>query len=180
MNTKLYDVVAGYGEGKPVLVFCATRAGTVDTAKQVASDSQARRSFLISDMQHRARLREVASRVSNTLLRELIEQGVGYHNSDLSSSDRAAVEGAAAALRKLQRLLTGGARPADGLRRGVLTAVCTTSTLAQGVNLPAHLVIIKSTLGYRGAGYEVAHTCPSAPYPHTPAGAAGWGTKSTP
>lgn len=36
----------------------------------------------------------------------------------------------------------------------ILPILCTTSTLALGVNLPAHLVIIKSTQIWKGTGYE--------------------------
>ena len=35
-------------------------------------------------------------------------------------------------------------------RKSDLNILCTTSTLAQGVNLPAYLVIVKGTKAYRG------------------------------
>ena len=43
------------------------------------------------------------------------------------------------------------ALPADCLRLQVL---CTTSTLAMGINLPAHLVVIKGTRRYVGSEAE--------------------------
>lgn len=56
-------------------------------------------------------------------LGDLIAVGVGTHHAALEISDRSTVE---------QLFLAGD-----------LPVVCTTSTLALGVNLPAHLVIIK-------------------------------------
>ena len=66
-------------------------------------------------------------------LTDLLKKGVGVHHAGLSSKDRRTVE---------QSFLSGKIR-----------ILCSTSTLAVGVNLPAHLVIIKSTLMYNGRNY---------------------------
>lgn len=58
--------------------------------------------------------------------------GLAFHNARLKLEDRQIVEYL--------------------FRERYLTIICTTSTLAQGINLPARLVIIKSTSCYRGAG----------------------------
>jgi len=58
--------------------------------------------------------------------------GVAYHHAGISNEDRAAVE---------QAYLDGN-----------VNVICCTSTLAVGVNLPCHLVIIKNTMVYGQAG----------------------------
>ena len=50
---------------------------------------------------------------------------VGYHNGGLSLKDRNLVEGL--------------------FLKGDIQVLCTTNTLAHGINLPAHTVVIKST-----------------------------------
>lgn len=61
-----------------------------------------------------------------------LDKGVAYHHAGMDASERRRVEQAFAD-RKLRCL-------------------CATSTLAVGVNLPAHLVIIKGTKTWRGGG----------------------------
>uniref|UniRef100_A0A3B4C0J6 Probable ATP-dependent DNA helicase HFM1 n=1 Tax=Pygocentrus nattereri TaxID=42514 RepID=A0A3B4C0J6_PYGNA len=65
---------------------------------------------------------------------DLIMCGVGYHHAGVSVSDRKVVE--------------------DAFTVGDLPVLFTTSTLAMGVNLPAHLVVIKSTMHYIGGSCE--------------------------
>ena len=60
--------------------------------------------------------------------------GVGFHHAGLSASDRLKVE--------------------QMFRENKINVLCATSTLAVGVNLPARLVIIKSTLKYSDSGYQ--------------------------
>ena len=58
--------------------------------------------------------------------------GVAFHHAGLDLADRATVE---------NRYL-----------KGELNVICCTSTLAVGINLPCHLVIIKGTTIYDDAG----------------------------
>jgi ATP-dependent DNA helicase HFM1/MER3 len=61
--------------------------------------------------------------------------GVAFHHAGLDTRDRAAVESA--------------------YLGGNLSVICCTSTLAIGVNLPCHLVIIKGTFSYQfGVGMQ--------------------------
>ncbi|KAG9390949.1 ATP-dependent DNA helicase HFM1 [Carpediemonas membranifera] len=121
LDYKIADVVTRYAEGKPTLIFCSTRKGTVQTAQTLARDCE-------------LELRHPNSTTEDQVLSELMRQGVGFHHAGLSMSDRRAVESAFIA--------------------GKLSVLCTTSTLALGVNLPARLVIIKGTTMYNNGRWE--------------------------
>jgi ATP-dependent DNA helicase HFM1/MER3 len=66
----------------------------------------------------------------------MIPQGIAFHNASLSLQDRSIVERLFLELK--------------------IKVLCTTSTLSMGINLPARLVVIKSTQCYRGSmkGYQ--------------------------
>ncbi|OEL17758.1 ATP-dependent DNA helicase MER3-like protein [Dichanthelium oligosanthes] len=70
-------------------------------------------------------LREASLTCSDKQLQACIVHGVGFHNGGLCLKDRSLVEGL--------------------FLKGDLQILCTTNTLAHGVNLPAHTVVIKST-----------------------------------
>ena len=61
---------------------------------------------------------------------ETTKSGVAYHHAGLSVQDRSAVE--------------------KGYLNGDINVICCTSTLAVGVNLPCHMVIIKNTVAFQG------------------------------
>ena len=86
--------------------------------------------------QRRQRLLEAGSRLRDAKLRELVPCGVGFHTAGLEAADRTAVE--------------------QLFAEGALAVLCSTGGLAQGVNLPAHLVVLMNTAKYapRLQGYE--------------------------
>lgn len=76
----------------------------------------------------------LASSFDDKTLQKLITLGVGYHHAGLSSKDRKLVEKA--------------------FIKGEIKILCSTSTLAIGVNLPAYMVIIKGTKSWQENGIE--------------------------
>ncbi|KAF5890936.1 putative ATP-dependent DNA helicase HFM1 isoform X1, partial [Clarias magur] len=129
LNYKMASIIQTYSEQKPTLVFCSTRKGVQQSAAVLAKDAR----FIMS-IDHRQRLMKYANSILDTKLRDLIMCGVGYHHAGVSVSDRKLVE--------------------DAFTVGDLPVLFTTSTLAMGVNLPAHLVVIKSTMHYVGGVCE--------------------------
>ena len=135
LNDRLHDVVLSHFEGKPTLVFCNSRDGAANAARELASRAErcgARANPYVRDEATRRRLAEAASRVASKPLARAVACGVGFHSSALEFPDRDLVE--------------------QLFRGRLLTVLCSTSTLAMGVNLPAFLCVIRGTRQYVGAG----------------------------
>lgn len=123
LTTKLPDIIAKYSHKKPMMVFCCTRKETSETARALAnwwSTKSAR------DRYWEAPLHQIA--VVNNDLKHCVSAAVAFHHAGLPQSDREAVEA--------------------GFLAGNINVICCTSTLAIGVNLPCHFVIIKNTVTY--------------------------------
>ncbi|GAA0146069.1 DNA metabolism protein [Lithospermum erythrorhizon] len=130
MNKPTYAAICTHSPTKPVLIFVSSRRQTRLTALdliQFATSDENHRQFL--QMPEEA-LQMILSQVTDQNLRHTLQFGVGLHHAGLNDKDRSLVE-ELFANNKIQVL------------------VCT-STLAWGVNLPAHLVIIKGTEYYDG------------------------------
>ncbi|NXA22097.1 HFM1 helicase, partial [Ibidorhyncha struthersii] len=128
LNYKIASIIQTYSEQKPALVFCATRKGVQQAASVLAKDAK----FLLTVEQKQSKLSQVMDIIIS--LSDLLMYGVAYHHAGMEISDRKIIEGAFAV--------------------GDLPVLFTTSTLAMGVNLPAHLVVIKSTMHYVGGVFQ--------------------------
>ncbi|KAM0936673.1 putative DNA helicase [Dioscorea sansibarensis] len=130
MNKPAYAAICTHSPSKPVLIFVSSRRQTrltaLDLIQHAASDEHPRQFLNIQE----AALEMVLSQVTDNNLRHTLRFGIGLHHAGLNDRDRSLVE-ELFANNKIQIL------------------VCT-STLAWGVNLPAHLVIIKGTEYYDG------------------------------
>ncbi|XP_041804440.1 probable ATP-dependent DNA helicase HFM1 [Chelmon rostratus] len=129
LNYKMANIIQTYSDQKPALVFCSTRKGAQQSATVLAKDAR----FIMS-IEHKQRLLKYAKSVLDSKLRDLVMLGVGYHHAGVDLSDRKLIEKA--------------------FTVGDLPVLFTTRTLAMGVNLPAHLVVIKSTMQYVAGSCE--------------------------
>ncbi|KAF3438089.1 hypothetical protein FNV43_RR20845 [Rhamnella rubrinervis] len=130
MNKPAYAAICTHSPTKPVLIFVSSRRQTRLTALdliQFAASDEHPRQFL--SMPEEA-LQMVLSQVTDQNLRQTLQFGIGLHHAGLNDKDRSLVE--------------------ELFSNNKIQVLVCTSTLAWGVNLPAHLVIIKGTEYYDG------------------------------
>ncbi|KAJ7461495.1 Sec63 Brl domain-containing protein [Mycena latifolia] len=121
LDFKLFPALQAHSVGKPILVFVSTRKGVLMTAEQLLKDySEAEQTKQPLPWSHPKRIDQV---FHEKRLIALAASGIGVHHAGLTIDDRRATE--------------------DLYLKGFLRVVVATSTLAVGVNLPAHTVVIK-------------------------------------
>uniref|UniRef100_A0A6P7F9E2 DNA 3'-5' helicase n=1 Tax=Diabrotica virgifera virgifera TaxID=50390 RepID=A0A6P7F9E2_DIAVI len=129
LNYRLQSLLIQYSEGKPALIFCSTRKSVEMTAKHLLQTLNIKLDF--SQVE---KLQQLSQPITDLKIKEMIKNGIGVHHAGMDPCTRHTVE--------------------EIFRGGDLPIMIATSTLAMGVNLPAHLVIIKSTKCYTNRGFQ--------------------------
>ncbi|WVO18470.1 hypothetical protein L204_106187 [Cryptococcus depauperatus] len=118
-------------QGHQVMIFVHARRDTVKTAqilKEMAIE-EGISTFIQTDQHTKfSQYRSEISRSRNKEMKELFDAGFGIHHAGMLRTDR-----------NMMEKMFGD---------GCINVLCCTSTLAWGVNLPAHAVIIKGTQVY--------------------------------
>ncbi|KAL8434904.1 hypothetical protein Efla_000715 [Eimeria flavescens] len=142
MNDVTYEKVLECAGKNQVLVFVHSRKETVKTAKFIC-DAALQKDTLPRFLQNFSASREIlqaeAEAVKTQDLRDLLPYGFAVHHAGLPRTDRKLVE--------------------DLFADRHIQVLVSTATLAWGVNLPAHTVIIKGTQVYlpeKGAWAELS------------------------
>lgn len=131
MNEICYTKVMEAAGKHQVLIFVHSRKETAKTArflKEEAMRNDTLAKLLKDDSASREILQTEAEAVKSSDLRELLPFGFGIHHAGMTRADRTLVE--------------------DLFADGHIQVLVSTATLAWGVNLPAHTVIIKGTQIY--------------------------------
>eukprot|EP00850_Spirogloea_muscicola_P003370 SM000013S26539 [mRNA] locus=s13:882491:898189:- [translate_table: standard] len=130
MNKPAYAAINTHSPLKPVLIFVSSRRQTrltaLDLIQCAAADERPRQFLSLTEEE----IAMVVAQATDATLKHTLQFGVGLHHAGLNTKDRSLVE----------ELFTNCK---------IQVLVCT-STLAWGVNLPAHLVIIKGTEFFDG------------------------------
>jgi pre-mRNA-splicing helicase BRR2 len=131
MNRVTYEKVLENAGRSQVLVFVHSRRETVKTARmlrQMAMEEETLSRFLEEDSASREILQTEVDAVKTEDLKDLLPYGFAVHHAGLPRTDRRLIE--------------------DLFADKHIQVLVSTSTLAWGVNLPAHTVIIKGTQVY--------------------------------
>ncbi|KAK7243952.1 hypothetical protein RIF29_38767 [Crotalaria pallida] len=142
MNDICYEKVMAVAGKHQVLIFVHSRKETAKTARAIrdtalANDTLGR--FLKEDSASREILHTHTDLVKSNDLKDLLPYGFAVHHAGMTRADRNLVE--------------------DLFADGHVQVLVSTATLAWGVNLPAHTVIIKGTQIYnpeKGAWTELS------------------------
>jgi pre-mRNA-splicing helicase BRR2 len=142
MNDVCYEKVMNIAGKHQVLIFVHSRKETAKTARSIrdtalANDTLGR--FLKEDSASREILQRETEVVKSNDLRDLLPYGFAIHHAGMARADRTLVE--------------------ELFADGHIQVLVSTATLAWGVNLPAHTVIIKGTQIYnpeKGAWTELS------------------------
>lgn len=125
LDARVPDLIKRFSNNRQTLIFCSSKKGAENLAMILLKDPSLRRDLPSSSL-------PLINDMRDETLKGIIQRGIAYHHAGLPPDDRAIVE----------RLFLAGN----------VKILCSTSTLAHGVNLPAHLVIVKGTLSWRGSG----------------------------
>eukprot|EP00744_Colponema_vietnamica_P004990 GILI01007369.1.p1 GENE.GILI01007369.1~~GILI01007369.1.p1 ORF type:complete len:1506 (-),score=381.72 GILI01007369.1:171-4298(-) len=128
MNKPTYNAIVEKSPNQPVIVFVSSRRQTRLTALALIN-------FLMLENNTARFVRMTVDEVQSTLagiedphLKHCVQFGIGIHHAGLPEGDKAIIE--------------------EIFRSGRLQILVATSTLAWGVNFPAHMVVVKGTEFY--------------------------------
>eukprot|EP01035_Chromulina_nebulosa_P017164 gene17164-22679_t len=132
LDDKVDGVINKYSNNRQVLIFCHSKKSAEVLAKKLSNSRSSNQNLNVETI-------ELLLCLDDENIRQLIMKGrISYHHSGLSSEDRSIIE--------------------NLYLSGVILILCSTSTLSQGMNLPAHLVIIKGTSSWRGSSTGYVRT----------------------
>ncbi|WVQ83790.1 hypothetical protein IAT38_005934 [Cryptococcus sp. DSM 104549] len=131
INEVCYEKVLNQAGKSQTLVFVHSRKETAKTAeflRNTAMEKETLTQFIRPEGASREILIQEAAQCKDPKLKDLLPFGFGIHHAGMSREDRTTVE--------------------QLFYEGHIQVLCCTATLAWGVNLPAHTVIIKGTQVY--------------------------------
>ena len=126
LNQHVTSILKRFSTGRPAIVFCHSKKETEQLAEELT------KSYGNASRSNEFDLTTYAGKTDTASLQRCIRKGIAFHHAGLELYDRRLVE--------------------EAFGKGYISCLCATSTLAMGVNLPSHLVVIKGTSAYRGAG----------------------------